>query len=74
MFKPTLNTMDEMCCTFRCTNSRQLSPTTLISPTQQNPIHFITHVALFDVLTVAPNVAGSIPVSHPKHPILGKFP
>jgi hypothetical protein len=72
MFKPTFNAADEKGCTFRCTNSTQLSPNTVISPAQQPRILLITHDPIVEALPVAPNVAGSSPVSHPNFSLSAK--
>jgi carboxymethylenebutenolidase len=54
-------------CTERCTGSAQLSPTTIFSPTHPSAILLKTHNPNQQSRPVAPNVAGSNPVSHPKN-------
>ena len=52
-------------CTNRCTESSHLSPTTVISTIRPYAILLKTLTPQQDSLPVAPNVAGSNPVSHP---------
>jgi hypothetical protein len=64
MFTPTLKTPAKK-CTNRCTGSIHVAQTTLILAEQRHRMYLKTPVVESIIRTVAPNVAGSIPVSHP---------
>jgi hypothetical protein len=65
MFTPTLKTATNR-CTKRCTEVLQLARTTLFLGDQMHrmPLKMLAVESVH--WSVAPNVAGSIPVSHPK--------
>jgi hypothetical protein len=65
MINPIAITTTKIHCTFLCTDSSLRSPITGISPVPDNSILVKTHEPFSEVCPVAPNVAGSIPVSHP---------
>jgi hypothetical protein len=67
MFTPTLKTPAKK-CTNRCTGSIHVAQTTPILAEQSHRMYLKTPVVESKIRTVAPNVAGSIPVSHPKLP------
>ena len=60
-----MNLISKNGCTTGCTQPNQLSPTTMILHTQSDAILLIRCPSLEARSPVAPNVAGSIPVSHP---------
>jgi hypothetical protein len=53
-----------------CTIVTHTSPNTMILHTHGNSILLKTCGPQIEKRPVAPNVAGSIPVSHPKHPLI----
>jgi hypothetical protein len=67
-----MNPISKNGCTTGCTQPSQLSPTTMILHTQSEAILLITRLSVEARSPVAPNVAGSNPVSHPK-PLQFKF-
>ena len=64
MFTATLKTATN-CCTKRCTEVWQLAPTTLFLDEQMHRMPLKMLAVESGNWSVAPNVAGSIPVSHP---------
>jgi hypothetical protein len=68
MLNPIFTHDDQIRCTFGCTNMSQVSPNTVKLASLPTSILVKTREPFLEVCPVAPNVAGSIPVSHPKIP------
>lgn len=73
MLALTQNRPSKSYCTIHCTIVSHSSPSTVILPTHQSSILMKTFGPQKEEWSVAPNVAGSSPVSHPNFNLTQKL-